>query len=318
MKKFKMYVPLLFLAILPLVTKSGTVLYTANQIMIYVIMGISLNFLTGLSGQASFGHAGLFAVGAYSASIMTARLQTPFLLAFLVSFAVGCIVGFLLSFPCRRIKGSYLSLFTWCFAEIVRMVLINWEPVTGGVNGIRNIPNPAIGPFIMDTEGKLFLFALAVAIIYTYIFHQVKYSRVGTAFLAIKEDPLTVGVLGVDVARYKMLAFIICAGIAASSGCIFAHLLRSVTPDSFTLAVSGTTIQVVLLGGFGYTFAPWLGATVIFVLSEGLRSFGAYREVVIGVVVLMFLLFSPNGLVGIFDIQRMKWRTKIQKAAKEE
>lgn len=295
----KFIIPFALLALLPLVCHNDSILYTANMVLLYAILGISFNMLFGLTGQFSFGHAGLWAVGAYVSAFMTTRLGLPFLAAFVLAIIGGGIIGFLLAFPCRRVKGSYLSLMTWGFAEIVRVVLVNWTPVTGGVNGISNIPSASIGPLVFSTEATFFWLALVIAILCNAVYLRVRDSRIGTAFLAIKQDPLAAGVMGINVPRFKLLSFVLCAMIAAASGSLFAHFLRFVSPDSFTLSVSSAAVQVVLLGGFGSAISPWVGAFIIQGVGELLRGLGSYREVLIGVVVLLVLIFCRDGLVGV-------------------
>ena len=316
-KKLGIIIAIAVLAALPLIIKTPSFFFTANMTLMYVILGVSINLLTGLSGQFSFGHVGFLAIGAYTSAIFATRFSMPFLVCFAMSLIVGGFVGFVLAFPCMRVKGSYLSLLTWTFAEIVRMILINWTSVTGGVVGIREIPSVQLGPIVLNSENKFYYLSFAVALLATFIFVRVKNSRVGSAFLAIKQDSLTAGVLGIDVPRYKLLSFILSASIAAAAGSLFAYLLNSVTPESFTLSVSGLTIQVALLGGFGLALAPWVGSTLIYGVGEMLRPLGGYREVVIGVVVLLVLLFSPDGLVGMGEKVFLKFTQPKTQTKKE-
>lgn len=287
------------LFLVPLVFPARDVLYIVGLMCIYVLLATSINILTGLAGQVSFGHGALWAAGAYTSAVLTTRLGMPFWVGLAAAPVVAAATGLVMALPSLRVRGHYLAMVTFACGEIAHLVMLNWVQVTNGVNGIRNIPVAAFGPIRFDTEARFYWLALTAAVLGYLGFLRLRRSRSGIAFLSIRQDEVAAGVLGVEITRYKLLSFMVSAVYAGVAGALFAHFLRYVNPDSFRLDVSIAVVMMVVLGGMGYPASPWVGALIGVGSAELLRILGPLREVAYGLVLLAVLTYSPDGLVGL-------------------
>jgi ABC-type branched-subunit amino acid transport system ATPase component/ABC-type branched-subunit amino acid transport system permease subunit len=307
-----------FLATVPLY--AGTY-YTFLAILafIYMIISFGLNILTGYAGLFSLGHAGLAAMGAYTTALLSKKLMTYELIAYpglhvLIGVAAGIIlaslVGALVAYPSLKAKGVYLAMVTISFGWIIWKILEEWIPVTGGELGIRGVPDPNIGPIVLNTE-RFYYVVLALCLASFIVQRNIIKSRFGRNFLAIKFSEPAASSLGINIYKYKVLAFVVSAFFAGLGGTLFAHHQNFVNPDSFHFFDSVFYLLAVLFGGAGTLLGPVIGSTVLTLLPEMLHGFDMYRLIVYGIIIITVLYLLPKGVWGEVEgyLQKRKERT---------
>lgn len=269
------------------------------MIGIYSMLGLGLNLLTGFTGQVSLGHAGFYAIGAYVSALLSLNFGVHFIFSCLAGAVVAALCGFLLGLPTLRLTGTYLSIVTLGFGEIVRMVMLNWESVTNGSMGLRNIPRPKFFgiELTLANNGFYYLMLVLLALI-TFGCILIVKSKIGRAFMAIKEDELAATMMGVKTTRYKVLAFVLSAFISGIAGALYASMIRYIDPNSFTFDISILIISIVILGGMGTFRGVFLGAALLISFPELLRFLLDYRFVVYGFILVIMMHFRPQGLLG--------------------
>lgn len=282
--------------IIPILTPNMYIMQIINMIGIYMILGTGINVLTGYTGQLSLGQAAFFGVGAYTTALLNTRAGMPFLVCLIGSMLMTAVFGVVLAIPALKVKGSYLALLTMGFGEVVRIVMINWVPVTNGTSGILGIQSPSIFGFHFDTLKKYyFLIAAFVILCLLYQYIIIK-TRTGRAFIAIREDNEAAELTGINVTTYKIRAFVLSAVYCGITGCLYAMMIRFVSPDTFTNNTSSVILWTAIVGGFGTVVGPVIGGIIMQVLPEVLRFLGDWRLVVYGVVLLVVILRFPGGL----------------------
>lgn len=295
-KLIKILIIAAIIILVPFLTPNMYVMQIINLIGIYMILGTGINVLTGYTGQLSLGQAAFFGVGAYTTALLNTRAGFSFIPCLLCSMIMTAIFGIILAIPALKVKGSYLALLTMGFGEVVRIVLINWTPVTNGTAGIVNIGNASIFGFVFDTLDKYyFLIAFFVIICLLYQYRIVS-TRTGRAFIAIREDNEAAELTGINVTSYKIRAFVLSSVYCGVAGCLYAMMIRYVSPDTFVANTSSVILWTTIIGGFGTVVGPVLGSIVMQVLPEGLRFLGDWRLVVYGVILLVIILRFPGGL----------------------
>lgn len=266
---------------------------------IYAILALSLNIITGFAGIISMGHAAFFSIGAYSSAILLRGTQMNFFLSALIGALVAAFAGLLLGLPTLRLQGAYLVMTTTGFAEVVRMVTINWESLTNGALGIKNIPPPRLfGRELTGTNGGMYYLMLLLLVLVILICSAIKYSKMGRALRAIKDDELAVTLMGISANRYKVQAFVIGAAIAGFIGAFYSSLQGYIDPYTFTTDMSTVILCIVLLGGMGSVWGMIIAAGLLMSFPEVLRFLSEYRFVVYGVLLIIMMRYRPEGLLG--------------------
>ena len=260
------------------------------------IVGVGLNVLLGLTGQVSLGHVGFYAIGAYTASILTVK-GASFWLAFPAAGATAGIIGALLALPALRVTGPYLAMVTIAFAFIVHHGTVEWKDLTGGQNGLMGLVPPAIGGHTF-AEREMALFAIGLAGLSLYVFHRLAASAWGKAMVAVRESETAARSVGLNPVSIKTAAFAVSAVFAGLAGAIFAPLMMFVAPDSFPFSQSILFLLAVIVGGAGWVFGPVVGAVVTVLLPELLSSLAEYRLLMVGVLLLVVLWIAPEGVIG--------------------
>ena len=292
---------ILMLLLLPIFIKNFYYLQIFDIIGIYIIFSMSINILSGFLGQISFGHAGFWAIGAYTSALLSTKLHFPFALDLISALILAGIFGFLLGLPALRIRGHYLALATLSFGLIIHLILLKWMGLTNGPNGINDIPKVSLAGIEIDTEVK-FYYVLWFFLIASHVFcKHLKFSRIGYAMQSVKEDEVASSMVGINITKIKLLGFMISAMVAGLSGSLFAHFMGFICPDLFSLDASIVVVMIVVLGGFGNLSAPWLGSILIVGSSEYFRFLGHYREIAYGIIILIALIFMPQGIWGAFS-----------------
>lgn len=286
-----------FLA-LPLVVKSAYHLRLLNFVGINILLVLGLNFVLGYAGLLSFAQVGFFLVGAYAGGILTVDYGLPFWLALPIAAVVSGLFAWVIGIPTLRLRGHYFAFATFAFAEIVRLVALNWQEFTHGATGITGIPAPTIGGFEIDSDYSFYYFILTVVVIAAAIARRLEQSSFGRALFAIKEGELAAEAMGIDTAKVKMIAFVLSAIYAGIAGAIYGPLNSVISPDVFSFDVSVVVLVSLLLGGAGTIAGSVVGTFLVTLLPEWLRVLQDYYMVVYGAGIVLLMIFLPTGLLG--------------------
>jgi branched-chain amino acid transport system permease protein len=271
------------------------------QALIYVVLGLGLNITVGLVGLLDLGYVAFFAVGAYTYALLNAYFGIGFWMALPIGALLGALCGMLLGFPVLRLRGDYLAIVTLGFASIVRVILQNWDRVTMGPSGVADIPRPGLfGVHLNIYQATDYIYYLVVVlmIIVVFITTRLKDSRIGRAWVALREDEIASVAMGIDMATTKLTAYSLGGALAGLVGVISAAQTTFVNPDSFTFMESAIVLSIVVLGGMGSILGVILAAFVLILLPEYLRAFSEYRMLVFGASLVLMMIFRPEGLIS--------------------
>lgn len=289
---------LIALLFVPQVITSRYQMRIVNIAGIYMILVLGLNILYGLAGQLSFGQAGFFAIGAYSVGIATVQMGLSPWVGFFAAIIITTLFGMAVGIPTLRVKGHYLVVATIAFGEIVRQVLLNWQKVTRGYDGIVGIRPPTLGPIALKGEHQIYYAILFFVILAVVVAWRIRNSTYGRVMLAVKNSEIAAEAMGVDSTRIKVLAFALSALYAGIAGALYSYLFGYISPDAFEFQVSINMVAMLLVGGAGSTLGAITGAAVLSVLPEFLRVSEEYYMFLYGFIFLMILIFLPKGVFG--------------------
>lgn len=280
----------------PFLSPNDYILQIVNMIGIYVILGTGINILTGYTGQLSLGQAAFFGIGAYTTAILNTRVGAQFFICLFASMAVTAAASLILAIPALKVKGPYLALMTQGFGEIVRLIMVNWVPVTNGTSGILHIEAPRILGFTFDTLQKYYFLIVVFAALGLLYQMRLMTTRTGRAFIAIREDSEAAELTGINVTTYKIRSFVLSSTYSALAGTLYAMMIKYVSPDTFIANTSSIILWTAIVGGFGTLVGPIIGGIIMQTLPEALRFAGEWRLVIYGVVLLIVILRFPGGL----------------------
>ncbi|MHB8174910.1 MAG: ABC transporter permease subunit [Nitrospirota bacterium] len=269
----------------------------AAQTGIYIVLALGLNIVVGQTGLLVLGYVAFYAVGAYTYAILSTNHLINFWAALPVAAFMAGIFGLILGAPTLRLRGDYLAIVTLGFGEITRIVLNNWDKLTGGPNGIADIPRPAIGTFQFSLT--YFYYLVLVFAVLTVIFvSRLNDSRIGRAWLAIREDETAAEAMGVNTTWLKLLSFALGAMLAGLAGVFYTAKMGFVSPESFNFLESIIILCMVVLGGMGSIPGVILGAVVLYIMPEALREFAQFRMLIFGGSLVALMVFRPQGIIG--------------------
>ena len=269
--------------------------------LMYVMLGLGLNIVVGVAGLLDLGYVAFYAVGAYSYALLHLHFGIGFWTALPIGALLAAILGILLGFPVLRLRGDYLAIVTLGFGEIIRLILENWNAFSKGPSGISNIPRPGLFGIDMNLDQAItFLYYLMIAFVLFTIFvvNRLQNSRIGRAWFALREDEIACQAMGIDKTRTKLTAFALGATWAGMVGVIFAGKTTFVNPASFTFLESAIILCIVVLGGMGSIIGVIIAAFILILLPEYLRAFSDYRMLVFGGVLVVMMVFRPQGLIS--------------------
>jgi branched-chain amino acid transport system permease protein len=275
---------------------------------IYAVLTLGLNVINGFAGQLSIGQGAFYGIGAYCAAILTTTIGWSFWLTPPAATALAAAVGMLVSLPVLRVRGIYLGMATFGFAEIVHVVLRSWEGLTKGVLGITGILPPIAFGIDFGTQDRFYYLVLAAVLLSVLFSQRIYQSSVGHALLAIREDELAAGLLGINTTAHKVAAFGAAAGLAGLAGSLFAHYLTYISPENFTSVESILIVTMLIVGGRGNTLGAVVGAGLLVALPELLRVVNVYRLLIYGLLLVGAAVFRPDGLVGRVGLARRRAR----------
>jgi branched-chain amino acid transport system permease protein len=287
------------LLFLPVLVTNRYYLHVINLAGIYTLIAIGLNLLSGYTGQVSMGQAGFFALGTYVAGLLAINLHAPFWVGAIAALVVSAACGAIIAIPAMRLSGPYLVLATVGFGEIIRLVLLNWTPVTRGAAGLTGIPLPKFFAWQCSSEPQFYYLIFSVVLLGTYIAYRLAHSKVGRTFAAIREDELAAEAMGVRVNRYKSAAFILSAVYAGMAGVLYGAFSGVASPDNFTFDDSVTFLCMSVIGGTRTIAGALVGSFMLTGLSEVLRVLQAYRLILYGGILIFTVIYMPQGLVGL-------------------
>jgi branched-chain amino acid transport system permease protein len=295
---------------IPLLIRNEYHLEIFIQLCIFVIVALGLNPLTGYTGQLSLGHAAFCAIGGYLSGWISIHLHLPFLVTFLIASVVTGVMGYLIGFTVLKTKGPYLAMITIGLGEIIRLLIVNVPSITGGPMGMTRIPLPRIVSYeFSTTRSKAYL---AIAAIYGCIvlIRRIMSSKVGRAFLAIRDNEDAAAAMGINTHLYKTLSFGLSTLIAGMAGSLYAHIYTVLSPEVFNMDLSVQFLAMVVLGGMGTLMGPILGTIFLVTLPEALRGLAKYQMLIYGIMLMLFMCFLPYGFTGFVGRAISKWRTR--------
>jgi len=268
--------------------------------LVYVMLGLGLNIVVGLAGLLDLGYVAFYAVGAYTYALLNLHFGISFWLALPISALLGTMFGTILGYPVLRLKGDYLAIVTLGFGEIIRIILENWDELGNGPRGIGNIPAPSFfGHQFGQHDSVIYIYFIVIALVLLTIFfvNRLENSRIGRAWIALRDDEIACQAMGIDKVKTKLTAFALGATWAALGGVVFAAKTSFINPMSFTIWESITILCVVVIGGMGSAIGVIAGALVLILLPEYLRAVSEYRMLVFGALQVIVMVFKPEGLI---------------------
>lgn len=309
-----MLILIAFLCIFPFFTNKSYVLGVICRIFLYSILAGALNTINGYSGQFCLGIAGFFCVGAYSEAILATAAKMNFWVILPIAGLLTAAIGLLVALPTLKMQGIYLAIVTLGFSEIARLIALNWTSLTGGPMGIKGIPVPVIFGFAIRSTRHFYYLYLAVAILFLVVTSRVIRSRIGRAWMSIREDQLAAKSLGVYTSRYKALNFMYGAFWAGIAGAIYAPYVRFIDSTYFTLDEGWNILSMMIIGGQGTLVGPIVGSVIVNYLTELLRPIGQWRLVAYALLIIVMMWWRPQGLAGASNsIVAVKGDTKLRK-----
>jgi branched-chain amino acid transport system permease protein len=261
-----------------------------------VLVALGLNLLTGYAGQISLCHAAFFGVGAYATAILTQKAGLPYLLSLLLGALLTTAIGALAALPALRLKNIYLAIATLGFGVVLQKIIFEWRSLTGGGGGLA-LTAPSIAGYELGATGLYYL-TLTLMTVGLFGAWNVSRGRTGRALLVIKDSEIAAGSLGIHAARYKVTAFAISAFYAAMAGGLFAYLVRYINPESFSVGLSISFLSMVVIGGLGTIGGSILGAAFYVIVPELLRGIKDAPGLVFGLLLVIVMVFMPQGLWG--------------------
>lgn len=281
---------------------------TMATICINIILAVSLNLITGFTGQFSLGHAGFMAIGAYATGLMTMRFPTiwGFLGGMLIGALLAALIGFLVGLPTLRLRGDYLAIATLGMAEIIRVLLLNFD-FTNGAAGLSGIPQ-----FVDWTW--LFVFTAGTVILIANFLRSVH----GRDSIAVREDEIAAASIGVNAVRAKTLAFVVGAFFGAIAGGLYASYFYFIKPDLFGFLKSIDILIIVVLGGLGSLSGSVIAAVLLALVSTALQPFPELRMVIYGLILVLIMVFRPQGLMGDRELTLSALRRLVPRRARKE
>ena len=308
----------LLMLLFPYIFTNAYLMRMATISLMYVMLAMGINLIMGYMGQMTFGHAAFWGMGAYAAGILSTRMHSNFILDVIAGIIVAGVFAFLLGLSVLKVKGYYLTIVTLGFGEIVRLVELNSTSLTGGPLGIKCIP----GIQLFSAElysGRAFYYAILIMVAITIlILVRINSSRYGLALKSIRDDDSAAEVMGVNVVHNKILTFVISAMIAGAAGAFYAHYVSYIDSTCFTTQASQEMCVMVILGGLGSIPGTIVGAVVLTVVPELIRSLMQYRMLIYGVIMVVMMLVRPQGLLGSVNFAQIRERALERSANGKE
>jgi branched-chain amino acid transport system permease protein len=264
----------------------------------YIVLALGLNIVVGQAGLLNLGYVAFYAVGAYTYAILSTTIGLSFWPGLAAGGFAAAVFAVLLGIPTLRLRGDYFAIVTLGLGEITRIILNNWDSVTGGPNGISKISRPVLAGYTLQTTLDFYYIILIIVLITVFAMRRLIASRIGRAWIAIREDEIAAEAMGINTFRLKLIAFVLGSAWAGVVGVFFAAKMAFVSPESFTFFESVMILCMVVLGGMGSIAGIVLGALLLITLPEIFRDFQDYRMLAFGAALVLMMAFRPQGLLG--------------------
>jgi branched-chain amino acid transport system permease protein len=303
----------LILAALPFIFPDNyfvTVVFTSAAL--HAILAISLNLLMGYAGQISLGHAAFFGIGAYSSAILTSRYEWNAVLAITAGMLLTGIIAFIIARPILRLKGHYLAMATLGFGIIISIILVQAGSITGGPDGLGDIPQLELFGWVVETDFHWYVLMCSVLVIVVWLSNNLIDSRNGRALRALHGSEIAAELMGINTSAVKSAIFVLSALIASFAGSLFAHQQSFISPDSFSFFFSIELVTMVVLGGLASTYGAIFGAVVLTFLPELLVVFEDFEVMVFGAILMIIMIFMPQGLFVTLEKQLLRLYARIK------
>lgn len=293
---------MLVLAILfPVVVKSSYYIHIMVLAMMYIILTQGLNLLVGYIGQLSLGHQAFLGIGAYTSALLALKLGAPVFLAMLIAGLFSALCSFLIGCVTLRLRGSYFVIITSAFAAIVKQFVNNAKDLTNGPMGLRNVPQPVLFGHTLSSKVEFYYMGLFLAVITVYVCYRLVDSRIGRAFLALREHEQLANSVGISFSKYAMIAAVIGGFFAGIAGGYYAHYAKFISVDVITFSYTITMLLMIVIGGKGTIVGPILGAILFSFIPELLRASDTLRLPIYGLILMLSVIFMPKGLMPILS-----------------
>jgi branched-chain amino acid transport system permease protein len=287
-------------------------LQVLNLAILNAIVVLGLNFVTGWTGQVNFGQAAFYGLGAY-ATALALKAGIPWIVTPLLSAVAVIVASLALGLPTLRLRSYYLAMTTIGFGEIVRLIIVHWEPVTGGTSGLRAIPGISLFGFTVEGQAAHYYLLLGVLAAGIVAAIRIRYSALGRAMIATRDSEIAAELSGINTVRAKLAAFVIGAVYAGIAGCLYASSIRVISPDSFSGTQAVLLMTMLIIGGMGSVAGCVIGAIGLTFLPELLRFLGQWYLVIYGFGVVLVIMLAPNGLASAFVPLKRRWaRAAVQ------
>jgi len=293
-----------------------------NRIFIAIIAATGLNILTGFTGLISLGTAAFLAVGGYATAALAGKAGLPFVVVIPLAGALTALVGLVFGIPSLRLKGLYLAVATLAAHYVVEFTVTHWDSVTGGVNGI-SVPAARVGSLALGDDKRIYFLILVLMVGLLFFAKNLFRTKVGKAFVAVRDQDISAAVMGVNVFRYKLLAFAVSSFYIGVAGSLLAYQARIISPENFPITVAIDYLGMVIIGGLGSILGSIFGAVFITLLPELLRLandalaahwpsamglFAPFKSIVFGLVIVLFLIFEPDGMAARWHHIKNYWK----------
>jgi branched-chain amino acid transport system permease protein len=278
---------------------------------VFTLMALGFDLVLGYLGELSLGHAAFFGIGAYTTALLTRHLGVPFPLDLLLAVILTGVFGFLIGAPALRLKGPYFAIATFGFAEILRLVALNWTSVTRGPMGLPDVPHAHLGPWSLGSELGYYYLVLLLIGLAVVVTRRLLDSTVGHAFVAIRENEELAEAAGIPTFRFKLIAFIVGMMFTGAAGSVYARYVHFVDPTALSFYYTVTVVSMVIVGGQGSIAGTVLGALVFTLLPEYLRVAERARLVIFGAFLMLAIVFLPDGLRGLWQRTAARRRDRV-------
>ena len=315
-KRISLMIIFAFAVIYPFLFPSAFAIRMGTLCMMNIVMALSLNLMLGMLGYISFGHAGFWGIGAYTAAILVKNCGWETLPAMLIAIIITGLSGLLLGFTVLKLQGFHFAIVTMVFSEIVRAVEQNWISLTRGPMGISGIPKLTLFGYRLTSSRQIYFFIFVMLLLVTLLIRNIMNSRTGLAVLAIKDDNLVASTMGIYTFKYKVMIFVISSMIAGAAGAFYAQYIGYIDSNVFVLSKGNEFLVMTIFGGLGNIVGSYIGAVVLTVLPELLRGLSDYRMLIYGLLLVVLMHIRPQGLLG--DINFKYIRQRRLKAESEQ
>jgi branched-chain amino acid transport system permease protein len=299
---------LIFMVVYPFLTgMSGYWLTLLVMMAIYGITAVALNIMIGFGGQISIGHAGFLMIGSYSVAILTDRFELPFLLIFIVAGIITALVGLIVALSAVRLKGHFLAVVTLGFGISVPVIALNWTSLTNGYSGLL-----VSTPDLLKNKLTLYYFIIICTVLFLWFMYNIVHSSMGRAFVSIRESEIAASSSGINLTFYKALMFVISSFFTGLAGGLYAYWVGFSGPTDFSVTTSFLLLAMIVVGGMHSFYGSIIGAALFSLIPHFTDGFMGITNIAIGLILVVIILFRPDGLVTIVDLfKRNKTTEKI-------